>query len=206
MFHFKQFSVSHDRCAMKVGTDGVLLGAWAEAEDKRSVLDIGTGTGLIALMMAQRCPYAKIWGIDIDADAVERCVGVRPQIKWTNDVLMDRRKICGILTEMSVEGETGALQYIVLGIGVNCNQRPEEFPEEIRDVLTYVYTAPLAYRSDPLIYWTLMAVHGLPMALVDRLTPEDAAALFARYGEDFPRRERMPVQTQTLNALKRRAK
>ena len=57
-FRFKQFTVYHDRCAMKVGTDGVLLGAWAEGGMR--ILDIGTGTGLIALMMAQRFQQAMV--------------------------------------------------------------------------------------------------------------------------------------------------
>lgn len=69
IFRFKQFSVRHDRCAMKVGTDGVLLGAWGSVEGKR-ILDIGTGTGLIALMAAQRNPEADVLGIDIDESAV----------------------------------------------------------------------------------------------------------------------------------------
>ncbi len=69
IFRFKQFSVRHDRCAMKVGTDGVLLGAWGSVEGKR-ILDIGTGTGLIALMAAQRNPEADVQGIDIDESAV----------------------------------------------------------------------------------------------------------------------------------------
>lgn len=75
-FQFKQFRIGQERCAMKVGTDGTLLGSWAAlpalpAENRRPrVLDIGTGTGLIALMMAQRCNRALVMAIDIDGDAV----------------------------------------------------------------------------------------------------------------------------------------
>jgi tRNA1Val (adenine37-N6)-methyltransferase len=78
-FNFKQFTIRHDKCAMKVGTDGVLLGAWVTilpemltASSRNAtipVLDIGTGTGLIALMIAQRNNNAKIDAIDIDRDA-----------------------------------------------------------------------------------------------------------------------------------------
>ena len=68
-FRFKQFCIHHDRCAMKVGTDGVLLGAWGCVEGKR-ILDIGTGTGVIALMAAQRNPEAEVLGIDVDEAAV----------------------------------------------------------------------------------------------------------------------------------------
>ena len=66
-FQFKQFRISQDRCAMKVGTDGTLLGAWAHGG--KTILDIGTGTGVIALMMAQRFAEASVTAIDIDADA-----------------------------------------------------------------------------------------------------------------------------------------
>ena len=72
-FSFRQFTVRQERCAMKVGTDGVLLGAWAckkPAESPMRILDIGTGTGLIALFLAQRFPNATIEAIDIDDDAV----------------------------------------------------------------------------------------------------------------------------------------
>lgn len=71
MFIFKQFAVRHNRCAMKVGTDGVLLGAWSDTSHASDVLDIGTGTGLIALMIAQRSP-AVITALEIDADAVSQ--------------------------------------------------------------------------------------------------------------------------------------
>ena len=72
-FKFKQFTVCHDRCAMKVGTDGVLVGAWAELPEEGRVLDLGTGTGLIALMAAQRC-QAPVCGIDVDEAAVEQAL------------------------------------------------------------------------------------------------------------------------------------
>ena len=67
-FQFKQFTVWHDKCAMKVGTDGVLLGAWTSVENTRSILDVGCGTGLISLMLAQRC-QAIIDALDIDPAA-----------------------------------------------------------------------------------------------------------------------------------------
>lgn len=69
-FQFRQFIIRQDRCGMKVGTDGTLLGAWAHGGMR--ILDIGTGTGLIALMLAQRFPQAQITGIDIDNEACEQ--------------------------------------------------------------------------------------------------------------------------------------
>ena len=71
-FKFKQFAVEQEDVAMKVGTDGVLLGAWAECEGARCILDIGTGTGVIALQMAQRNPMAQVQAVEIDETAAKR--------------------------------------------------------------------------------------------------------------------------------------
>ena len=71
-FRFKQFAVEQDDVAMKVGTDGVLLGAWAACDGAKRILDIGTGTGLIALMLAQRNTEAQIQAVEIDETATQR--------------------------------------------------------------------------------------------------------------------------------------
>ena len=70
-FRFKQFEIKQEKTPMKVGTDGVLLGAWANVENDNQILDIGTGTGLVALMTAQRNPTATIDAIEIDPNAAE---------------------------------------------------------------------------------------------------------------------------------------
>ena len=68
-FNLKQFAVEQDKCAMKIGTDAILLGAWTNCSDVKIILDIGTGTGILALMMAQKCE-AKIYAIDIEEQAI----------------------------------------------------------------------------------------------------------------------------------------
>jgi tRNA1Val (adenine37-N6)-methyltransferase len=70
-FVFKQFVIRQDRSAMKVNTDGILLGAWADLEGSKRILDIGSGNGLITMMLAQRYTDAIITGVDIDAGSCE---------------------------------------------------------------------------------------------------------------------------------------
>ena len=92
-FQFKKFTVYHDRCAMKVGTDGVLLGAWTDVSTSTHILDIGTGTGLIALMLAQRCP-ATITALDIDADAVSQATDNALHSPWKERISVRMQDIC----------------------------------------------------------------------------------------------------------------
>jgi tRNA1Val (adenine37-N6)-methyltransferase len=98
-FHFKKFSVRHDKCTMKVGTDGVLLGAWTSIEEAKSMLDIGTGSGVIALMLAQRTDdKVKIDAIEIaEADARQAKENV-DQSPWPEKI----RVIHSSLTNFSI--------------------------------------------------------------------------------------------------------
>ncbi len=83
-------------------------------------------------------------------DAIEAACGVRPGIKWTNDLLLGGKKICGILTELSVEAESGMTDFVVIGVGVNVAQQPADFPPELRLTAASIYsetgTAPRRAR------------------------------------------------------------
>lgn len=83
-FRFKQFAIEQDRCSMKVGTDGVLLGAWADASGAEYILDIGTGSGVIAIMLAQRNERARIQGVEIDVASFEQARANMAQSPWSN--------------------------------------------------------------------------------------------------------------------------
>jgi tRNA1Val (adenine37-N6)-methyltransferase len=84
-FKFKEFSINQDQCAMKIGTDSVLLGAWTSLEKRPfSILDIGSGTGVLALMLAQRSHAELIDAIEIDDNAYEQCVENFEQSPWSD--------------------------------------------------------------------------------------------------------------------------
>lgn len=84
-FTFKQFSVNQDRCAMKIGTDGVLLGAWTPLfNNPYNLLDIGAGTGILSLMLAQRSNLEQIDAIEIDEGAYEQCVENFEASPWSD--------------------------------------------------------------------------------------------------------------------------
>jgi tRNA1Val (adenine37-N6)-methyltransferase len=93
-FSFKQFTIRQDKCAFKVGTDGVLLGAYADVKGAKKILDIGTGTGLIALMAAQRCE-AEIVAIEPDHDSYEQACGNIEGSKWSIRVKVENTSLQG---------------------------------------------------------------------------------------------------------------
>ena len=98
----------------------------------------GKGLYLSAALRPQ-CPLSEIstltaWTAVALCDAVEAACGVRPGIKWPNDLVLNRKKLCGILTELAAEADSGMLEYAVVGIGVNCNTDTAALPEPARDV------------------------------------------------------------------------
>lgn len=84
-FQFKQFGINDSECAMKIGTDGVLLGAWANIQQSHKILDVGSGSGLISLMLAQRC-NASITGIEIDSFATKQSIENINASPWKNRI------------------------------------------------------------------------------------------------------------------------
>ena len=88
-FQFKQFRIVQERSAMKVGVDGVLLGAWADVSGAERILDVGTGTGLIALMMAQRNPTALIDAVEIEAEAFRESMFNVLQSPWRERIKVE---------------------------------------------------------------------------------------------------------------------
>lgn len=100
----------------------------------------GTGLYLSALLRPSLPPQEVVdftaWVAVAVCDGIEAACGLRPQIKWTNDIILNGKKVCGILTEMGLESESNALQYLIPGIGINANHAPEDFSEDVRPMAT----------------------------------------------------------------------
>jgi tRNA1Val (adenine37-N6)-methyltransferase len=98
-FYFKQFAIAQDKCAMKVGTDGILLGAWAKLPENAQILDIGTGTGLLALMLAQRSQSSNTFSntfidaVEIDHDAYQQAKENIESSPWRDRINIDHASI-----------------------------------------------------------------------------------------------------------------
>lgn len=92
-FRFKRFTIRQDRCALKVGTDGVLLGAWTDWSGAQRILDIGTGTGVLALIAAQRAPQARVDGVEIDDQAAGQAAENAAASPWPDRVRIHRMDV-----------------------------------------------------------------------------------------------------------------
>lgn len=93
IFKFKQFTIAQDQCAMKVGTDGILLGAWTDVVNIRTALDIGSGTGLITIMLAQRASLSQIHGVEIDEKSSAQSIQNATNCPWSKRITIFNESI-----------------------------------------------------------------------------------------------------------------
>lgn len=177
MFEFKQFSVDDEQCAMKVGTDGVLLGAWADVAESKHILDIGTGSGLIALMVAQRSVEAKVLGIDIDANAVSQARSNFVKSPWSERLTAEQCDVRELYTEQQFDHIVSNPPYFV---------ETTESPNEAR--ATARHAAHLKFGDIVEVAERLLADGGGLSVIL----PTDVAAMFRR--EAF---ERLWLSRQT---------
>ena len=93
----------------------------------------------MSVILRPHCPPAALMHLTCAAavamcDAVENALGFRPGVKWINDLVYERKKLAGILTELSIDPKTGLVDYAIVGIGINCSQSKEDFPPELHEI------------------------------------------------------------------------
>ena len=181
-FSFKQFTLEQDRCAMKVGTDGVLLGAWTSLKNNpQTVLDIGAGTGLIALMLAQRSTADQIDAIEIDEDAYEQCVENFENSPWAD------RLFCyhASLDEFATEPEAEKYDLIVSNPPYfGPNEREINIPEN-RKKARFYDSLPF---EDLVNYAAQLLSEVGELAVVIPFSEEEKYIAFAKANKLFPSR------------------
>ena len=103
-FQFKQFTIQQEKCAMKIGTDAVLLGAWAKVDNQlNNILDVGAGTGVIALMLAQRTGANEIDAVELNPQAHEQCVENFESSPWGDRLFCYHVEFTEFVAEMYEE-------------------------------------------------------------------------------------------------------
>ena len=105
-FRFKHFSVHHDKSTLKVGTDAVVLGAWTNVAESKHILDIGTGCGIIALMLLQRTQTAKVLAIDIDADSVAQAQQNAQLSPWKDRMQVQHTSLQQLTAQTTTQFDT----------------------------------------------------------------------------------------------------
>jgi len=122
-FEFKQFKIYQDKAAMKVGTDGVLLGAWASVSDASRILDIGAGTGLIAIMCAQRNSTAHIDAIEIDELACEQAQENIDACPWTSRIKLFNNPLQKFSTKEKYDSIISNPPFFINSTKANCSKK-----------------------------------------------------------------------------------
>ena len=143
------------------------------------------GAGIyLSVILRPMCPPEQLMHLTCAAavylcDAVEHAAGLRPGIKWTNDLVYEKRKIAGILTELSVNQSSGLTNYVILGIGINCNQAITDFPEEIQSFAGSVAMFAPEVTREKLAASIIQSIFQMDQALLN-----EKDQILRRYGND----------------------
>ncbi len=178
-FKFKQFTVNQDRCAMKIGTDGVLLGAWASVQNKPfSILDIGTGTGIIALQLGQRTQAQLIDALEVDENAYEQCVENFENSPWS-----DRLFCYHAALEEFVEEIDDRYDLIVSNPPFYCEDYKSN--DKIRDIARFNDSLPFKELIDSVS--VLLSAEGIFATIIPKKEEKHFIALASKVNL-FPNR------------------
>lgn len=174
-FKFKQFTVNQSSCSMKVGTDGVLLGAWADVGDKESccVLDIGAGTGVISLIAAQRNSEAIIDSVELDVNSAKQCSENFKQSPWA-----DRLSVCSESIQDFANKSTIRYDYILSNPPYfNNSVKSDDFSRNLAR-----HTDSLSYEELARCVSLLLGENGVFSAIFPYAESSVFVAIAASYG------------------------
>ena len=132
-FTFKQFHINQDRCAMKVGTDGILLGSWADVANIKSILDMGSGTGLLALMLAQRTErYCQIHAVELDPTAANQAQENIANSPWRNRIQLVQNDVQHFLQHTTETFDLIVSNPPYFEQGVDCKNEERELARYVK--------------------------------------------------------------------------
>lgn len=147
--HYQSCTASTNDLAKALARDGAPEGTVVVAAEQTAgrgrmgrSFHAPAGLGLyFSLILRPQCPPEQLLHLTCAAavaacDSVETCTGFRPHVKWINDLVAEGHKLGGILTELSISSKTGLVEWAVVGIGINCGHRKEDFPPELQDIAT----------------------------------------------------------------------
>jgi len=178
-FHFKEFSVKQDKCAMKIGTDGVLLGAWVSLKHfPENSLDIGGGTGIIALQLAQRSLIETIDAVEFDGDAYQQCVENFENSPWSDRLFCYHASIQEFSSEMD-----GSYDLIVSNPPFYSENYKTDDPS--RDAARFTETLPFEHLIICAVH--LLSEKGV-FALILPKKEEQKFVMLAEKSDLFPQR------------------
>ena len=206
-FRFQQFSIQHDRCAQKVGTDGVLLGAWTNYSRAITMLDVGTGSGLLALMAAQQNHELRIEAVEVEINAAQQAAENALASPWANRIKVHHTALQSFVPAQPFDliiSNPPFFSSSLQGPAQNRNLARHQESLSFGELLSFA-TAHLSEKGELSVIYPFDLIEGIVQTAGDRgLYLIRRCDLQPRTGKAFSRsmlafsREAKQVQTETL--------